>query len=184
MIENKKWFAFFSHTGSEIYNISKRLGRFPDKIITNKSPGDDIHPGLLEEAKEILYTSHKPGLSDYDRVMARCTDCICTLHGWMRIVPKRICEEYEMYNLHPGLITRFPELKGKDPQSRVDSEKHDKIGLVIHKVTSGVDEGPILIEVSSNNSYHSASTVTARLHDMALDAWSDFFTHYEALETT
>ena len=40
LIDNKKWIAFFSHTGNEIYNISKELGRYPDRVITNKSPGD------------------------------------------------------------------------------------------------------------------------------------------------
>ena len=32
---DKKWVAFFSQTGSEILNISRRLGRFPDTIICN-----------------------------------------------------------------------------------------------------------------------------------------------------
>ena len=39
MIENKKWTAFFSHTGSEIYNVSKKIGRLPDRIVTNSKPG-------------------------------------------------------------------------------------------------------------------------------------------------
>ena len=60
LIDNKKWIAFFSHTGNEIYNISKELGRYPDRVITNKSPDDSTInkklAGLLygPTTKEIL----------------------------------------------------------------------------------------------------------------------------------
>lgn len=184
MIPDKKWFAFFSHTGSEIYNISKHVGRFPDRVITTRSPGDKISPGLIKNVKEIVYMSNKLTVSDYNRLLARCNDCICTLHGWMKIIPKSICTEYEMYNLHPGLITKYPGLKGKDPQKRVDNEQHNEIGVVIHKVTPGVDEGPVIVESSCLNSYYSDEAVTARLHDMALDTWLAFFAHYGEMEAT
>ena len=49
MIKDKHWYAFFSHTGSEIANISKRLGIAPSCIITNKTPGDkNINKDLLK----------------------------------------------------------------------------------------------------------------------------------------
>ena len=31
-----KWVAFFSQTGTEIVNISKKINRYPDLIVTNK----------------------------------------------------------------------------------------------------------------------------------------------------
>jgi folate-dependent phosphoribosylglycinamide formyltransferase PurN len=178
MIGNRKWFAFFSHTGSEILNLSKELGTVPDRVITNKSPDDDdINKELIKSINEVHYTTSRPTVSDYDRLLLNCKDCVCTLHGWMRIIPKSICTEYDMYNLHPGLITKYPELRGKDPQSRVD-ESYGDIGLVVHKVTEGVDEGEILIESSCSNKYYNEKQVTERLHGMALDAWVDFFKYY------
>ena len=182
MIADKKWIAFFSHTGSEIVNLSKRLGFAPDRVITNKAPGaEDIHAELSTLVKECHYTTASPEYGDYDRLLLNCSDCICTLHGWMRIIPKRICNEYDMYNLHPGLITKYPELKGKDPQARVQ-EHHDHVGLVVHRVTEGVDEGEVLVESSCANLFYSEGQVTIKLREMAVDAWVDFFKYYITAE--
>ena len=172
MIRDKHWTAFFSHTGSEIYKLSKKLGRYPDVVVTNRPPGDSIiHEGI----KEIIYVPNKPEVVDYRGVLQ--TDTVVTLHGWMRIVPPEICEEYTMYNLHPGLITQYPELKGKDPQKRVaehmDESRYTKIGCVVHKVTPGVDEGPILAETSTTNVYSGEDSITSKLHELALNLWTD-----------
>ena len=60
------WKTFFSQSGSEIYEISKSIGRFPDAIITNKNfeEMDKIVNYLKEnnelnkhEIKESLYSS-------------------------------------------------------------------------------------------------------------------------------
>ena len=179
MITDKKWIAFFSHTGTEIYNISKRLNIVPDVIITNQAPGSkSINKKLLKLSTQFRYTNSKPRRSDYDRLLLDCNECISTLHGWMRIIPKSICKDYEMYNLHPGLITKYPELRGKDPQSRVSQEDHDLIGLVIHKVIPEVDEGEVIVEASCKNHYHGEKSITKKLHEMATDAWVDFFEHH------
>ena len=54
MINGKHWFAFFSHTGTEIANISKRLGIVPDCIITNNEPGNkNINKTTLKLKSEI-----------------------------------------------------------------------------------------------------------------------------------
>ena len=128
MINGKKWYAFFSHTGSEIYNLTRRLNITPDCVVTNKSDITDIHPGLKDLSTEFRYTNNWPKKQDYDFMLDECEDgCIVTLHGWMRIIPKSVCKTHDIYNLHPGLITKYPELKGKDPQDRVDDELHERI---------------------------------------------------------
>lgn len=172
----REWFAFFSHTGSEIVKLSKILGIKPTKIITNKPPGsEDIDPGINDLNVEVVYVSNRPDVEDYERILARCYDCVCTLHGWMRIVPESICKSYDIWNLHPGLITLYPELKGADPQWRVDPETHEWVGLVIHKVTAGVDEGPVLLSSKVRNTYPSGDKIAEVLHDMALSCWRDVF---------
>lgn len=174
MIKDKEWYAFFSHTGEEIYNIYKAIGILPDKIITNQPPDSkSISKKLLKLKTEIIYISSKPTAQDYERLLHRCDDCICTLHGWMRIIPPKICKDYKFYNLHPGLITVYPELKGKDPQARVCHETHDWIGCVIHKVTRGVDEGPILMTCKVRNHFSGEQQITDRLKEMALSMWED-----------
>lgn len=175
----KEWFAFFSHTGTEIVKLSNELGIKPRKIITNKPPGHkDIDPGITEMDVEIVYMSNRPTLEDYERILTRCRGCVCTLHGWMRIIPESICNEYEIYNLHPGLINMYPELKGADPQWRVCHETHEWIGVVIHIVTAGVDEGPIIMTSKVRNQHPNGDTIARVLRDMAWDVWRDFFNLY------
>ena len=173
MIKDKKWFAFFSHTGSEIVNLYKRIGIAPDCITTNKSPDDpEINKGIFDLPSRIQYMCNKPTAADYDNLLNECEGgCICTLHGWMRIIPKSICKDYEIYNLHPGLITKYPELKGKDPQDRVQ-DHHKKIGVVIHEVIPEVDSGEILVEVSQINP---SSNIHDTLKTTALEAWITLF---------
>ena len=110
----RPWIAFFSQTGSEIVNISKALEREPDLIVTNERPD---HLRKINEGIELCYVlPNKPTLADYEGVLSAYENPLITLHGWLRIVPEEIASEYEIYNGHPGLITLYPELKGKDPQ--------------------------------------------------------------------
>lgn len=179
----KRWVAFFSHTGTEIYNLSNRLKRVPDRIVVNKSPGDEtINEDLLwlinSNNIDLVYTKNRPDAEDYDRLI-KDHDSVVTLHGWMRIVPAVICGSYKIYNLHPGLITKYPELKGADPQTRAFNEQtktyHD-VGCVIHKVSPGVDEGKVLAQASMFNDFYSEEQMCCRLSSMALDLWEQFLT--------
>ena len=63
MKRNLIWKTFFSQSGSEIYEISNRIGRFPDAILTNKSfeEMDSINPDLLEKAfNRFIFLPKKP----------------------------------------------------------------------------------------------------------------------------
>lgn len=172
MIDNRRWIALFSHTGSEIVNISNRLGYDPDLIITNNKPGTDtIHEGI----RDVVYTKSKPSAEDYESLFEG--DPIVTLHGWMRIVPGSVCDNHTIYNLHPGLIDEYPELKGKDPQQQVfnmlNTPSH--VGCVIHRATAQLDDGPITMSRRVTNHYATPNVLVKALHEMAGDMWVDFF---------
>jgi len=188
-----KWIALFSHTGSEICNISEKTGKWPDKIITNKVPGSkDIHPGITdgfsrETGNEVLYCSDKPSVAQYRQLLD--SDSIITMHGWMRIIPPEICKEFNILNLHPGLISEYPELRGKDPQKRVfeneaaptgGTKEYNKVGCVIHKCSPEVDGGLKVMERSTGNCFSGENTLTTALHKMAEGMWIDFFNLYES----
>lgn len=169
MIKGKKWAALFSHTGSEIVNISNIIGRTPDVIITNNPPGSErIHEGIRDN----VYVQKKPTVMDYRNVLQDVD--IVTLHGWMRIIPQEICKEYKIYNLHPGLITLYPELKGADPQKKVamnEGDRYKRVGCVIHKAVPEVDAGEILAEMSTLNHFYGEADLSCHLHDMATQLW-------------
>jgi len=178
------WKTFFSQSGSEIYEISKNIGRFPDAIITNKSfeELDKINPDLLEKCFDrFVFLPKKPTVEEY-REAIRNADVI-TLHGYLRIIPPQICGRFKIYNGHPGLITKFPELKGKDPQAKVwykHFEKPYKLhGHVIHEVIPEVDAGRVVSEKEffSNNIYNEFNSLEdyiKRLHKLAIENWVGF----------
>jgi folate-dependent phosphoribosylglycinamide formyltransferase PurN len=170
MISNRPWIALFSHTGSEVVSISRKLGFQPDLIVTNNTESKIA-------AKHVVSTASKPTVHDYRTIFNLVDDHpIITLHGWMRIIPDPICKEYDIFNLHPGLITEYPELKGKDPQEKVFSmmEPPQHVGCVIHKAVGEVDSGPVIMSRRVYNTYPSISMLTDVLHEMAGGMWIDF----------
>ena len=172
---NRPWIAFFSQTGSEIVDIARSLKKWPDVIITNERPADlrTINPEILEQDL-LVTTSNKPSAEELLEILAYYNDPIVTLHGWLRIMPANICESLNIFNGHPGLITEYPELKGKDPQIRAFKGKYPIMGCVLHKVTAGVDEGRIIAEERFNAFNITEEDMWKVTRDRSLYLWCQF----------
>jgi folate-dependent phosphoribosylglycinamide formyltransferase PurN len=184
----KKWFAFFSRSGSEILQLSKELNRMPDVIITNKQIHSLKNTKLYDQlcgSTQFVILPKDFRASDYVRVFEKYDLIsgydIITLHGFLKIIPARIVNKYDMVNLHPGLITKYPYLKGLDPQKRT-WEKLDlfsEIGCVLHKVTKEVDEGEVISSISTNigdESQWDEGDVYDTLGELAIKLWSEYLT--------
>ena len=184
----KRWVAMFSQTGSEIAALAEYLGKWPDVIITN----NEDQKTWCKELQFLELRQRGKAYGDKNRVRVvtpiqakTCNflhsihngnNALVTLHGWLRIIPKEICEQYEIVNGHPGLITTFPELKGKDPQERAYWGGYATIGSVVHKVTPIVDDGEIL-EWSATYQDENAmlENTFAKLKHTSFSAWVKFF---------
>lgn len=170
--------ALFSQTGSEIANLIDN-GITPTSIISdqkNKSKIDkriDVNKGVtFIQKKDVKNVQH---LRD---IFGDPLTCIITLHGWLNIIPKEICDEYQIYNGHPGLITKYPELKGKDPQVRAYEGDYLSIGSVIHRVTPGVDEGTVILSSRMYNDCKTLDDTFMKLKNISLKLWVKFFNTY------
>lgn len=177
----KYWITFFSQTGSEINYISKQLDRKPDLIITNRTDLIGVNPELLATCQDrFFFIPRKPTLDDYKFAIKKnkklFEDCIITLHGYLRIVPGELCEQYEIVNGHPGAITLFPELKGFNPQERAYNGGYKIAGSVIHRVTAGVDEGEVIMHEETSIEDLDLDGVYEVLHDLSSDLWTKFLT--------
>jgi phosphoribosylglycinamide formyltransferase 1 len=170
---SRPWIAFFSQTGSEIVEVSKLLGRWPDLIITNERPDHlrKIHPAL--EGK-VAFVENKPTEEELSMILGQYGNPLVTLHGWLRIMPPYICNRFEIYNGHPGLITEYPELKGKDPQQKAFDLGLESSGCVIHRVTEGVDEGEILRSRKVSIKGLEIGELFHILHSISVSLWVDF----------
>ena len=76
----RPWIAFFSQTGTEIYDLSNALGVYPDCVILNKHNTDGVNKKLIElttfRATKLNMTHcwchipPKPELIDYKNVLS------------------------------------------------------------------------------------------------------------------
>lgn len=139
---DKRWVACISQTGSELYTLCEKMMRKPDVlVVTNEAK---VIPELWDlEIDNVFVFKKRP--SEEQLFAAFQGADIVTLHGYLYILPANVCEAYagKIFNGHPGLVTKYPELKGKDPQVRA-WDKYDSYGCILHEVTAGVDEGPII----------------------------------------
>lgn len=179
-----KWVAFFSQTGSEIVELSKKLNRKPDLVVTNNFEEKiKFHPGVRELGVTIMSAKHDI-IMDYFRnqKVLDVSKVIISLHGYLRVLPADICEQYEIYNGHPGAIDLYPELKGKDPQEKVwqDNDKYTIIGSVVHRCTAELDGGDVLKTVHVRNRNYSKDELYSSLKMTSLSAW-DFFMREKGL---
>jgi len=181
----KKWITLFSQTGSEVVDLALHFDRWPDIIVTNNSDESKWHPQIRElHSRGLSGLSGKSRIKVVNNVQAKTAnflhniadpDSFITLHGWLRIVPESICNIYTIYNGHPGLITDYPELKGKDPQERMFNDgNYTYYGSVVHKVVPEVDSGEIVSEVKRFNTMKTLDEVYRGLKGTSLVAWIDF----------
>jgi len=189
-----KWISFFSQTGSEIVAISHSLGRWPDYIITNRTDDEGINPEILhainfnnnKKGKPTLIKIPKwPKEIDYMNIADHMgysilnekwkEDVLVTLHGYLRILPSSFCDSTRIYNGHPGLITKYPELKGFNPQKKAfEAGTYDTVGCVIHEVIPELDSGDVVTSGEIKNDFDNLENCTVALHDLSIKLWTKF----------
>lgn len=179
-----KWITFFSQTGSEIMNVIEKTGREPDLIVTNRVDLNGVNLKLLNKyGSKIRWLPNKPTVDDYYNLInknkALFSDCIITLHGYLRIIPDFMCYKYNIYNLHPGLITKYPILKGFNPQEKAFQLNLPTSGAVIHRVTPTLDSGKILKSVEVDIKNLSLDEVYYKIHKASSQLWVDFLNELE-----
>ena len=188
---DKRWYAFFSRSGNELCQLILRTDQLPYRIITNKSLEDLQDLNIYHQYKDIIEIipnnptaqQYKDALEGYQKNFD-----FVTLHGYLRILPKSVVHRIDAINLHPGLITKYPELKGLDPQKRVWERftEYSSIGCVLHKVIAEVDEGEVLLEVEEKgevlSQIYKESILFDRLGELALKLWIEYLT--KKLETS
>lgn len=174
----KDWGVLISQTGSEVLAISQETGFLPSLFITNnfaKIPEKNVR--FFEKHGVIVKTiPFRPALEDY-LIPELLEKKLITLHGFLRILPANFFEYFKggLYNGHPGLITYYPELKGKDPQVRAWEGSYDTVGSVVHKVTEGVDEGEVVTVAAVPNTVKTLDEMFFALRNTSLLAWKNFF---------
>lgn len=179
----KDWGVLISQTGSEVFNIGKETGFLPSLILTNnikKIPEETLR--IFSELGVTIKTlPFNPVLEDY-LVPELLEKELITLHGFLRIVPPGFFKEFhgQIYNGHPALITRYPELKGFNKQEDIagQQEKYPWCGSVIHEVIPELDSGKVVIVSERANTAQTIDEAYALLRETSLDTWKFFVTKF------
>lgn len=164
-----RWVTLFSQTGKEIADISDKINRFPDLILSNRQSLDGVDSRIKNRVKLL---SRVPLEEEYFSILEK-TDLI-TLHGFLRILPSNVCGTFMIYNGHPGLINKFPFLKGKDPQKKAYDLQLESSGCVIHRVIPEVDEGEIIKSREVLIKNLTLEELFIILKNTSLDLWVEF----------
>jgi len=175
------WGALISQTGKELADICTDLNIYPNIVLSTKKL-EQLSPAFLKLVDDNrINLIHIPleqskNSSILFKYLKTCN--LVTLHGWLRIIPADICDVFNIYNGHPGDIVEYPELKGFNPQEKAYDLKLSTSGSVVHKVTSQVDDGPIVHRVITSIRNCDIDTVYDRLRYTSLIAWKLFFTKH------
>lgn len=179
MKTQKDWGVMVSQTATEVIAIGEMLGFLPSLVVTSnirKIPPRNLEI-LRENNVEVMLIPFRPALDNYlmDKLLEKK---LITLHGFLRILPAEFFNYFkgEIYNGHPGLITCYPELKGRDPQIRAWQGKYQTVGSVVHRVTEGVDEGEVIRFSAVPNTAQTLDEMYIILRLTSLQAWKNFFT--------
>ena len=173
------WFALFSQSGSEIVSVARHLGRWPDYIFTDNKDKKTWHRDLQKHSA-VSIIKHKDMKKEIESNISmfqglRGTTPIVTLHGYLRILPPGFCDKTRIYNGHPGLITKYPELKGFNPQKKAfEAGTYKTVGSVIHEVIPELDSGDVIDEGEIKNDFVNLEDCTLALHDLSIQLWTKF----------
>ena len=148
--------------------LYSRTGKTAD-IVSQVYPGD-FYP-INKENSDVVF----------NELRAERNNLIC-LMGCLCIVPEDIIQDNLVVNLHPGLITEYPELKGLNP-IRKSFELGLPLGNVLHRAMEEVDSTDIVYSVSKfyTTNEDEADEMSRRL---GIVQWMDFlytYTYYEEL---
>ena len=108
-----------------------------------------------------------------DKILPENTDLI-VLAGFLSILKSEFCEKYKgkIINIHPALLPKFggKGMWGHHVHNAVIEAGEKESGATVHFVTSGIDEGEIILQgkfdVEENDT---AKTLAQKVHQIEYD---------------
>lgn len=111
--------------------------------------------------------------SELQKVLPENTDLII-LAGFLSILNKEFCETFsgKIINIHPSLLPKFggKGMWGHHVHEAVLEAGEKKSGATVHYVTSGIDEGAIILQKSFDISLdETLITLAAKIHEIEFE---------------
>ena len=111
--------------------------------------------------------------TELETVLSKDVDLI-VLAGFLSILKPEFCNKWEdkIINIHPSLLPKFggKGMWGHHVHEAVVNSKEKQSGATVHFVTSGIDEGDIILQGKINVDDHdTAEDVAAKVHTVEYD---------------
>ena len=159
-----KSICYVASTNAEALMISKELSLYLHNNQIQYFPEKEILPYDHFSSPESIIKNRFSILNEKWK-----DNVLVTLHGYLRILPPSFCDKTRIYNGHPGLITKHPELKGFNPQKKAfEAGTYKTVGSVIHEVIPELDSGDVVAEGEINNDFDNLENCTLALHDLSI----------------
>ena len=108
-----------------------------------------------------------------EKILPKNTDLI-VLAGFLSILKSEFCEKYKgkIINIHPALLPKFggKGMWGHRVHEAVIEAKEKESGATVHFVTSGIDEGEIILQgkfdIDENDT---PETLAQKVHELEYD---------------
>lgn len=125
------------------------------------------------QLQNILIKKGKDFSENLEKQIPKNTDLI-VLAGFLSIISKEICEKWnkKIINLHPALLPKFggKGMWGMNVHKAVIEAQEKESGATVHYVTSGIDEGEIIIQGKVEiEKEDTAETLAEKIHKIEYD---------------
>ena len=143
-----------SGSGSNLQRIIDCIdnGEIPNAKVNLVVADRDCYALQRAENHQIPHQLIKRGRDfseNLEKILPENTDLI-VLAGFLSILSKDFCEKYKgkIINIHPALLPKFggKGMWGHHVHEAVIKTKEKESGATVHFVTSGIDEGEIILQ--------------------------------------
>lgn len=187
MIKNRNHIMLFSQTGKECLEIINHFKQFPAALVLHQNKRLKVCEELANTPGINRYTLPvKPTVSDYLKIFSRFDNPIISLHGYLRLIPKEISENFFLVNGHPGLVQysiggNLDIIKGLDAQETLwkNRENYQAVGSIVHQVIPETDSGRIESIDIRKNTAETKDEMYSLLRKTSLQSWIQFFENYD-----
>lgn len=167
-----------SGSGSNLQRIIEAIdnGEIPNAKVNLVVADRDCY--ALERAKNHnipfqLIKRGKDFSGNLEKILPQHTDLI-VLAGFLSILKSEFCEKYQgkIINIHPALLPKFggKGMWGHHVHEAVIEAKEKESGATVHFVTSGIDEGEIILQGKFDiNENDTPETLAQKVHKIEYD---------------
>ncbi len=141
---NQRWAVFISGRGSNLQAVLDENGRQQISLVLSSSASAY---GILRAKRQGIPVEILSAPIDWPSVqktLQRYRIQKIFLAGFMKIIPADFLQNWQgnIFNIHPSFLPKYPGLKSFEKAFSCG----DELGVTVHHVTPGMDEGPRIFQ--------------------------------------